>query len=164
MFSTHLIPITFSIVLASDYFRPRFRAWGWWNVLGICFRIGRPRTAVPERANRSDKNIMFPSFPLRYCWVAPLLLVGIVYGVSSDDFEYSVWVSRLNSRSGFSWLLMLHSSVQTRVPRTSTFSSFVTDNFGYSLDVVMHRQLVIIVRVRIVARLRQFSVCITVEI
>jgi hypothetical protein len=131
-------PYHLSFVLASDYFRPRFRALGWWNVRYICFRFGRPRTAVPERANRSDEKSLFPSFPLRYCWSFSLLLVRIGFGVSSDNFEF--WPSsRLYSRSGFLWLLMLHCSVQTRIAKTPTFSSLYINYFGYLCCVYTNR-------------------------
>ncbi len=126
----------------SDYFFYQGFEGGWWNVRCICFRFGRPRTAVPERANRSDENIMFPAFPLRYCWSFPLF-IRIEYGVSSDNFNF--WPSsRLNSQLGFSCLLMFHCSAQTRVARTPTFFEFVhwlfwllccvlcTVRFGYS--------------------------------
>jgi hypothetical protein len=161
---THLIPITFSFVLASYYFWPRFRALGWWNVQCICFRFGRPRTAVPERANRSDENHCFPpslsviAGPSRYCWSES----GLGFRVTISSFWPS---SRLNSQSGFSWLLVLHFSVQTRIARTPTFLSLYTDYFGYSCCVSMHRSFwLFLCEVRIVARLRQFSVCVTLKI
>jgi hypothetical protein len=37
---------------------------GWWNVQYICFCFGWPCTALLERENRSDQNIVLPSYSL----------------------------------------------------------------------------------------------------
>jgi hypothetical protein len=119
----HSIPITFSFVLASDYFRPRFRALGWWNVSYVCFCFGRPHTTVPERANRSDGNHV-SLLPSPLLLVFPVIVGQSRVGVSSGNFKF--WQSSgLNSRLGFSWLLMLHFTVRTREARTPTFLSVV---------------------------------------
>jgi hypothetical protein len=86
MFLTHSIPITFFLCPCERLFWPRFWALGWWNVLGICFRFGWPRTAVPERANRSDKNIV-SLFPSLYCWSFDYCWSESVWGLS-DNFEF----------------------------------------------------------------------------
>jgi hypothetical protein len=138
MFLMHSIPITLFLRPCEQLFWPRFQALGWWNVLGICFRFGRPCMAVPEQANRSDENIMFPSFPLRYCWSFPLLLVRVGLGFRVTILSF--WSStKLNLGSVFSWLLMLHSSVRTHVARTPSFLSlFITNYFGYCVVYTDH--------------------------
>jgi hypothetical protein len=83
-----------------------------------------------------------------------LVRIGLGFRVTISSFWPS---SRLNLRSGFLWLSMLHSSVRTRNARTPTFSSFVHRLFCYSCCVV-HRPFWLFLRVRIVARLKQFSV------
>ncbi len=69
-------------------FWPRFWALGWWNVWYVCFRFGRPRTAVPEQANRSDENIVFPFLP-------SLLLLALLIIVGQNrvrGFEWQFWI------------------------------------------------------------------------
>jgi hypothetical protein len=135
MFSTHLIPITLFLRPCEQLFRPRFRTLGWWNVLGICFRFGRPRTAVQEWANRSDRKSLFPpalsviAGSFRYCWSES----GSGFWVTISSFWPS---SRVNSRLEFSWLLMLHFSVRTHEARTPTFFELYTYYFDYSCCVV----------------------------
>jgi hypothetical protein len=164
MFSTHSIPITFFLCPCERLFLTEVQALGWWNVLYICFRFGQPRTAVPRRANRSDENHCFPpslsiiAGSFCYCWSES----GLGFPVTISNFWPS---SRLNLWLGFSWLLMLHFSVRTRKNRTPTFSSFVHRLFWlFVLCCYAPSVLVIRVWVRIVTRLRQFSVCITVKI
>jgi hypothetical protein len=147
----------------SDHFWPRFQAFGGWNEQYICFRFGRPCTVVPERANRSNEKIDSPSVPLHYCW-------SFLHRWSEFEergFEQQLWIcpsSRLNSRSGFLWLLMFHCSVQTCIARTLTFSSFVHRLFWFFvLCCYAPSILVILVQVRIVGRLRQFWVRTTVN-
>ncbi len=74
MFLTHSIPITFFLRPCERLFWLRFRALGWWNVLGICFPFGWSRTAVPERANRSDENHCLP--PSLYVIAVLPVIVG----------------------------------------------------------------------------------------
>jgi hypothetical protein len=144
-------------------FQPRFRALGWWNVRYICFRLGWSHTAVPEQANTSDKISLFSLLPSLLLLVCPV----IVGQNQVPGFEQQFWIwpsSKLNLQSEFSWLLMLHCSVQTCVARTPTFLSFVHQLFWLLSCDYAPSILVSLVQVRIVARLGQFLVRITVNI
>ncbi len=127
MFSTHSIPITFFLCPCERLFLTEVWALGWWNVLYICFCFSRPRSLArlyrSEQIGATKISCFPPSLSViaglsRYCWSES----GMGFWVTISSFWPS---SRLNLRSGFSWLLLLHFSVQTRVARTPTFLSFV---------------------------------------
>ncbi len=65
----HSISIAFSFVFVSDYFDQgsSIKNDVMYNTSVFCFVFfffGQPRMAVLERANRSNKNIVSPSFPV----------------------------------------------------------------------------------------------------
>jgi hypothetical protein len=163
MFSTHSIPITFSLRPCQWLFLTEVQALGWWNVLYIRFCFGRPHTAVPERADRSNEISCFPP--------SLSVIAGLSRVVGQNrvrGFQWQFWILtkfKAKLAIGVLLLLMLHFSVRTHVASwTPTFSSFVHRLFWlFVLCCCAPSVLVVLVRVRIVARLRQFSVCLTVK-